>query len=48
MGTLIMLICRYVLGFNSVGGDYQTIALTASLDTVAIIAFLNLKRLKAV
>lgn len=47
MGTLIILVCRFVLGFDSVGGDYQTIALTASLDTLAIIGFLTLKQSKA-
>lgn len=44
MGTLVMLVCRFVLGFNNVGGDYQTIALTASLDTIALLLLLWLKR----
>lgn len=41
MGTLILLFCRAVLGLDAVGGDYQTIAITASIDTLALLAFLN-------
>ncbi|MBI4124833.1 MAG: hypothetical protein HY609_05760 [Deltaproteobacteria bacterium] len=44
MGTLIMLICKFVLGLDSMGGDYQTIALTASIDTLAVIAFLGWRK----
>lgn len=47
MGTLVILFCRFVLGFNSVGGDYQTIAMTASLDSLVIIGLLLLKQSKA-
>ena len=45
MGTLIMLVCRFVLGFDSMGGDYQTIAMTASLDTIALIGLWHLRKL---
>lgn len=44
MGTLIMLICRFALGLDAIGGDYQTIAVTASIDTVALVAFLWWRR----
>lgn len=46
MGTLVMLICRFVLELDSVGGDYQTIALTASLDTIALIGLWHLRKLR--
>lgn len=47
MGTLILLFCRTVLGYNAMGGDYQAIALTASLDTIAILCYLIWKRQKS-
>jgi len=46
MGTLLMVLFRFVFHFDSVGGDYQTIALTLSLDTIALILFLCLRNLK--
>ena len=44
MGTLVLLFCRTVLGFDATGGDYQTIALTASLDTIAVFCYLLWRR----
>jgi len=46
MGTLLMVLFRFVFHFDSVGGDYQTIALTLSLDTIALILFLCWRNLK--
>lgn len=47
MGTLILLFCRAVLGFDATGGDYQTIALTASLDTIAVLCLLMWRKQRA-
>jgi len=44
MGTFVMLFCRYVLGYNSDGGDYQTVAMTMSLDTLAVLFLLYWKK----
>ena len=43
MGTILMLIFRFVLGWNAEGvSDYQIISLTASLDSIAIFLLIGL------
>ena len=35
-----MLVCKYALGFDGVGSDYQTLALTLSMDSIALMALM--------
>jgi len=44
MGTLALLFSRAVLGFNASGGDYQTAAITVSLDSIALLCYLMWRR----
>lgn len=47
MGTLLMLIFRFVLGWNALEvADYQVISVTASLDTIALLVLLKLLKKK--
>jgi hypothetical protein len=43
MGTLVFIILRFGFGINSYG-DGQTLATLASLDTIALLLFLHLKK----
>lgn len=45
MGTLVFLVLRFGLGINYFG-DGQTLATIVSLDTIAIMLFLNLRKKK--
>ena len=48
MGTLLLLIVRFVLGWNAVSvADYQVLAVTLSLDTIALFILIFLLRKRA-
>lgn len=45
MGTLLMLIFRFILGWNAEGvADYQVISVTLSLDSIALLTLLSLRK----
>lgn len=47
MGTLLMLVFRFVLGWNAeMISDYQIISITASLDTIAFLVLISLIKKK--
>lgn len=47
MGTLLMLVFRFVLGWNAeMIADYQIISLTLSLDTIAFLFLISLLKKK--
>lgn len=49
MGSLLMLVIRFVLGWNAdFVADYQIMALTLSLDTIALILLISLLKKKTV
>jgi hypothetical protein len=43
MGTLVFLVLRLALGFNFYG-DAQVLSIIVSLDTIAIVLLLKLRR----
>ena len=43
MGTIVFIILRFVFGINNYG-DGQTLATLVSLDTIAIMLFLHLRK----
>ena len=48
MGTLLMIIVRFVLGWNAeTVADYQVLAVTLSLDTIALFILFSLFKKKA-
>jgi hypothetical protein len=45
LGTLVFIILRFGFGINNYG-DGQTLAILVSLDTIAMLLFLHLKKAK--
>ena len=45
MGTLVFIILRFVFGINNYG-DGQTLATLVSLDTIALVLYLNFRKTK--
>lgn len=43
MGTLVFIILRFVFGINNYG-DGQTLAMLVSLDTIALILYLQFRK----
>ncbi len=43
MGTLVFLILRFAFGYNFFG-DAQTLATLVSIDSIALVLFLKLRR----
>lgn len=43
MGTVVFLILRFAFGINNYG-DGQTLATLVSLDTIALLIFLHLRK----
>ena len=45
MGTILFLVLRLAFGYNALG-DAQAISMIVSLDTIAVVLFLKLKKAK--
>ena len=45
MGTILFLVLRLAFGYNALG-DAQMISIIVSLDTIALVLFLRLRKAK--
>lgn len=43
MGTIVFIILRFIFGINNYG-DGQTLATLVSLDTIALLMFMNFRK----